>query len=65
MPPKVQAPPRKEACIIIVDVGASMSAVDDTGRSGLNDALHAVKLMIQQKLLFTKQVSLTDSVIRI
>jgi hypothetical protein len=45
MPPKVQAPPRKEACIIIVDVGASMGAQADDGRpTGLDNAKKAIQL---------------------
>jgi hypothetical protein len=46
MPPRVVGPPRKEACIIIIDVGASMAVVHDeaTGKSGLDNAMDAVKL---------------------
>lgn len=61
MPPKLTSPPRKEACIIIVDVGASMSGARDDGRiSGLDLAKKSIQLMIQQKLLFPKQDGHTD-----
>lgn len=56
MPPKVTGPPRKEACILIVDVGASMAAERDDGQpTGLDNAKRAIQMLIQQKLLFTKQ----------
>ena len=45
MPPRVVGPPRKEACIIIMDVGASMGkGSDDAKGSGLDKAQQAVKM---------------------
>jgi hypothetical protein len=45
MPPRVVGPPRKEACVIIIDVGKSMGrGADEEKGSGLDHALHAVKL---------------------
>jgi len=42
--------------VIIVDVGRSMGRQSEDGRAtGLDNAKHAMQLMIQQKLLFTKQ----------
>lgn len=45
MPPRVVGPPRKEACVIIIDVGKNMArGADEEKGSGLDHALHAVKL---------------------
>lgn len=46
----------KEAIVIILDVGESMSKLDTgTAETSLDKAKTAVRLMVQQKLLFTKQ----------
>lgn len=45
MPPRVVGPPRKEACILILDVGASMARAEDDGReSKLIKAQKSVQL---------------------
>ena len=45
MPPRVVGPPRKEACILILDVGASMGRAEDDGReSKLLKAQKSVQL---------------------